>query len=126
MENILLLVIGGLLVAAAVAAIIIAIIKYKRSDNKKYHLDLDGNDTAFSGVKKCYYSGKKVRICYTMAATDTDYTFVVDGKTVPAGYEADKGFILSFVMPPKDAKVIVIEHNTMLPERPDKGTEEKQ
>ena len=117
MENLFMLIGGGVLIAAAAAAIIVAIIKYKHSDNNKYHLDFGGNDLGFKGVRKFYHAGNSVKIYYTMAATDTDYTFIVDGKTVPALYEDGKGFVLTFRMPPADAKVTVIERNTMLPDR---------
>ena len=61
-------------------------------------------------------AGEEVVIYYPMIATDTDYTFLVDGCYFRPDYQRDKGFILRFVMPDHDITIECKERNSMLPE----------
>ena len=61
-------------------------------------------------------AGEEVVIYYPMIATDTDYTFLVDGCYFRPDYRRDKGFILRFVMPDHDITIECKERNSMHPE----------
>ena len=79
-----------------------------------YVIDLKGEDFAFKNVKTTYKAGEQVVIYYDMIATDTNYTFYVDGQIYNPDYESDKGYIISFTMPEHDVAVEVESKNTML------------
>ena len=49
-----------------------------------------------------------------MIATDTDYSFWLDGAELSRDYDAKKGFILSFTMPEHDVTIHCSSRNTML------------
>ena len=53
-----------------------------------------------------------------MIATDTDYSFWLDGAELSRDYDTKKGFILSFIMPEHDVKLHCSSRNTMLREIP--------
>jgi hypothetical protein len=83
---------------------------------KKYKVMHDGG---FSSKKTAYRAGEKVTLYYEFIATDTDYTFLVDGSAVRPDFERSTGFIISFTMPDHDVTVKCIERNTMLPDGDD-------
>ncbi len=70
-------------------------------------------------VRTQYRAGEQVVLYYPMIATDTDYTFLVDGSAVRPDFERSTGFIISFTMPDHDVTVKCIERNTMLPDGDD-------
>lgn len=80
----------------------------------KYTLDLNGRDCEFKNAKKSYKAGERVTLYYFMIATDTNYSFFVDGAYFNPDYETDKGYIISFDMPDHDVVVDVHAKNSML------------
>lgn len=70
-------------------------------------------------VRTKYRAGEQVVLYYPMIATDTDYTFILDGTQIQPDYERSKGFIIYFTMPDHDVTVKCIERNTMLPDGDD-------
>ena len=83
---------------------------------KKYKVDYCGSKESFRGAKDSYRAGLEVTLRYPHIATDTDYTFYVDGKRVNPDYSDKDGFTIAFTMPAHDIRVRVEEKNTMLPE----------
>ena len=92
---------------------------------KKYRIDYAGKKYWFCAMTKSgkqiappeqARAGEEVVIYYPMIATDTDYTFLVDGCYFRPDYQRDKGFILRFVMPDHDITIECKERNSMLPE----------
>ena len=83
---------------------------------KKYAVDYGGQKTWFKNAKDSYRAGQTVTIYYDCIATDTDYTFYVDGTYFRPEYSDAKGFILTFRMPDHDITIRVEERNTMLPD----------
>ena len=79
---------------------------------KKYNLTADG---WFEGQKEKYYEGQKVELSFPYIATDTNYSFFIDGEPVYPPYEKDKGYVIRFAMPARDVTVSVTSQNTMLP-----------
>ncbi len=88
--------------------------------SKKYNVDYGDSKEAFRGAKDAYRAGQEVTLCYPHIATDTDYTFYVDGKRVNPDYSDKDGFTIAFTMPAHDIRVRVEEKNTMLPEPDEK------
>lgn len=81
--------------------------------NNNYKVDYRGQMDWFGGAKENYAEGTKVELSYSLIATDTDYTFYVDGQRVNAEWNANKGYIIRFTMPAHDIEVYCTAINTM-------------
>lgn len=99
----------------------------KQNTMALHSIDFCGQDYAYlnepydrnkepKSVRKEYYPGEPVVLYYPMIATDTDYSFILDGAQIRPDYETSKGFIIRFTMPDHDVKLQCIERNTMLPD----------
>lgn len=86
----------------------------------KYSVDYCGDKGSFRGAKDAYKAGQEVILNYPFVATDTNYTFYVDGQRVNPDYSEKDGFTIAFTMPAHDIRVQVEEKNTMLPEPDEK------
>ena len=78
-------------------------------------------DESFKGCKGLYSAGAKVTLYYDAIATDTNYSFFVDGESYNAQYSNDKGYIIEFTMPDHDVEVRVEAKNSMIYVSEDKG-----
>ena len=58
--------------------------------------------------------GERVRIYFPMVATDTNYTFYIDGLQIIPDYTHETGYIIEFTMPDHDVVISYNERNTML------------
>lgn len=81
---------------------------------KKYRVDYGGDKDFFKGAKDEYRAGEKVTVYYDLIATDTDYTFLLDGKRINPDYSENKGYIITFKMPEHDVKLTVESRNSMI------------
>ena len=61
---------------------------------------------------------------FDMIATDTNYSFTLDGAELMRDYDREHGFILRFTMPDHDVKLHCFSRNLMVIEKPQ--TERKQ
>lgn len=86
---------------------------------KKYKVDYCGQKFQYQNAKDQYRAGEKVTLYYFMIATDTDYSFSLDGAELSRDYDAQKGFVLSFTMPDHDVRLYCFSRNTMLRETPE-------
>ena len=66
---------------------------------KTYQVDYGGQKDFYQGAKDSYRGGQNVTLYYTFIATDTDYSFYLDGEYLSVGYDDSKGFIIQFTMP---------------------------
>ena len=80
---------------------------------KKYHVDYDGSKSSYKHAKDSYRAGKTVKVCFPHIATDTDYSFYLEGADLQQSYVEGKGIELSFVMPAHDVKLICKSRNSM-------------
>ncbi len=80
---------------------------------QKYSVDYNGRKSDFTGAKDCYRAGAAVTLYYSLIATDTDYTFRLEGAELEQDYSEEKGFILRFTMPAHNVKLIVESRNSM-------------
>ena len=64
-------------------------------------------------AKDSYRAGEQVTLIYPFIATDTDYSFSVDGADYKLNY-TDRGYELSFVMPDHEVSVNVSWRNSMM------------
>jgi len=81
---------------------------------KVCRVDYDGSKDDFTGAKDTYRAGSTVKLCYGLIATDTDYSFLIDGEPIRADWDEKKGYILRFTMPDHDVKLTVKSVNSML------------
>ena len=93
--------------------------------SKKYKVDYCGKKFEYRNAKDEYRAGEKVTLYYWMIATDTDYSFSLDGAELSRDYDTKKGFILSFVMPDHDVVLHCFSRNSMLREMPKEGYDEQ-
>ncbi|GEM_PF-419607 len=89
---------------------------------KKYKINFDGCKAGFRDPAECFRVGEAVRLCFDMIATDTNYTFLVDGEPFSPRYE-DHCYVLEFAMPDHDVTIKVNSRNVMLREFPPAETE---
>lgn len=81
---------------------------------KKYKVDYCGKKHEYKNAKDEYRAGEKVTLYYWMVATDTDYSFTLDGAELSRDYDTGKGFVLSFIMPEHDVELHCFSRNSML------------
>lgn len=79
---------------------------------KKYKVDYCGQKMAYSNAKDEYRAGEIVTLYFDMIATDTDYSFTLDGAQLMRDYDPKKGFVLSFTMPDRDVKLHCFSRNS--------------
>ncbi len=89
----------------------------------KYNVDYGGKKSSFDNARDSYAAGSKVTLYYSIIATDTDYSFYVDGEKINPDYEESKGYIIKFTMPEHDITVSVESRNSMeyIPEEDESG-----
>jgi hypothetical protein len=80
---------------------------------RKYAVDYGAQKDSFTGAKDRYREGEKVRLYFPYIATDTDYSFFLDGEELNPGYDESKGFIIEFTMPARDVTLSWKSQNSM-------------
>lgn len=101
-------------VAAAVLLIGGALMFGFSGCGKKYKVDYGTSKGAFDNAKDSYRAGQKVELYFSMIATDTDYSFYVDGQLVNPKYDNSKGYVIAFTMPEHDVRVGYKSVNSMI------------
>lgn len=81
---------------------------------KTYRVDYDGQKDFYEGAKDSYRAGKEVTLYYSLIATDTDYSFYIDGESINYEYDDRKGFVIRFKMPDHDVKLECRSVNSMI------------
>jgi hypothetical protein len=104
-----LVLLGVVLVAAGVIAAL-----FGGFSRKRYKVDYDGQMSCYTNARETYREGDRVVLYYNFIATDTNYTFTLDGAELERDYDEEKGFVLSFIMPGHDVKLVCNIRNTML------------
>ena len=80
---------------------------------KKYKVDYCGQEGCYSNAKMSYRAGEQVELYYELIATDTDYSFYLDGESINYQYDDQHGFVIKFIMPDRDVKLECVMKNTM-------------
>lgn len=78
-----------------------------------YNVDYHGQEDLFQGAKASYAEGTKVKLTYDLIATDTNYSFYVDGERANAEWK-DNAYVIEFIMPSHDIEVYCESKNTMI------------
>lgn len=80
----------------------------------KYRVDYNGQKEFLAGAKDLYKAGEEVRVCYNLIATDTNYSFFIDGKPFEPDFNKEEGYIIKFTMPEHDVSIQIKSRNSML------------
>ena len=68
----------------------------------------------YSNAKNTYKAGEEVELIFDLVASDTDYTFYLDGKIEGLDvHGTGNSFIIRFTMPDHDIKLDYSEKNSM-------------
>ena len=78
-----------------------------------HYVDYDGKKFAYRGARDAYRVGEKVTLYFNLIATDTEYTFYLDGEALTPEYDEKDGFKIQFTMPDRDVKLSCDAKNTM-------------
>ena len=78
-----------------------------------YKIDFNGRKECYSGARKSYREGETVHLEWRAVGTDTDYSFLLDGKPLKFRYEPEKGFIIEFTMPAHDVSIKAVVNRSM-------------
>lgn len=81
---------------------------------KKYKVDYCGQQSQYRGARDEYRAGAKVTLYYDLIATDTDYSFTLDGEPLNPGYDERRGYVIQFTMPDHDVTLQCISRNSMM------------
>ena len=79
-----------------------------------YHIDYNGEEFCYEKAPTDFRAGDKVKLYYTLIATDTDYAFYLDDERIHPDYDWQKGFIIEFTMPDHDVSLRVESYNLMV------------
>lgn len=83
------------------------------NDKGQYRVYYDSKDM-YTGAEDYFKPGKKVRLVMKIWATDTNYSFYVDGAEFKTSF--DEGYVIEFTMPENDVWVSHDSYNSMLPD----------
>ena len=100
--------------AVIVTAVIIIAIFITGCGKRSYKVDYCGAKDFYSNAKNTYKAGEEVELIFDLVATDTDYTFYLDGKSENLDvHGTGNGFVIRFTMPDHDVKLSYKEQNSM-------------
>jgi len=80
---------------------------------KKYQVDYSGGKALYRHARDSYRAGSTVTLYFDLIATDTDYSFLLDGEYLNFTYDQKKGFIIQFTMPNHDVTLECKTTNSM-------------
>ena len=99
----------------AILAIAALLVLTGCAGGEKYRVDYCGAKDCYRGAKDSYKAGTEVTVYFDLIASDTDYSFLLDGEPIDFDYDEKKGFIITFTMPAHDVTLDVSSVNSMLP-----------
>ena len=82
---------------------------------EKYRVDYCGIKDMYGKARDSYRAGTEVTLYFDLIATDTDYSFYLDGERIRFEYDEKKGFVIRFTMPEHDVKLECETVGSMLP-----------
>lgn len=97
----------------AVVGSVYKIINPTKENNSLYEIDYCGLDNFYEKAKSFYIEGELVILRYSLIATDTDYSFTLDGESVDYTYR-NGAFEICFKMPDHNVKLECHSVNTMI------------
>lgn len=111
-------IIGVLIFFVIVTAIVVFGLYLYNRDGREvlYKIDYDGCRDRFKDARSMHKAGQNVTVYYKekYIATDTDYSFYLDGERLNGTFVKGKGIKLSFTMPDHDVKLCCSAKNSMV------------
>ena len=92
----------------------VALLRRTEGEAHMYQVDYSGKQTFYLGARDAYPAGAEVKLYFDLIATDTDYTFLLDGERMNVDYDDSHGYVITFTMPEHDVKLECITRNTMV------------
>ena len=77
------------------ALVLMLLMGLSACSGEKYKVEYDYKG-AYVNAKDYYRAGSKVVLYYDLIATDTDYSFLLDGEHIPFTYDEKKGYVIEF------------------------------
>lgn len=112
------IIIGVLIFFVIVMAIVVfgLCLYYRDGQEVCYRIDYNGCRDRLKGARSMYKAGQTVTVYYKekYIATDTDYSFYLDGERLNGTFVKGKGMRISFVMPNHDVKLTCDAVNSMV------------
>ena len=106
-----------IVVLVVVILLVIAVFLISGCFRETYAVDYCGEIECYEGAKESYPAGAKVKLCYSFIASDTDYSFYLNGQPLKYDYDSNKGFVIQFTMPKHDVKLECVMNNSMVYEK---------
>ncbi len=112
------IIIGVLIFFVIVMAIVVfgLFLYYRDGQEVFYRIDYNGCRDRLKGARSMYKAGQTVTVYYKnkYIATDTDYSFYLDGERLNGTFVKGKGMKISFEMPSHDVKLTYDAVNSMV------------
>ena len=70
-----------------------------------YKVDYCGQKERYANAEDTYKPGTEVELYYKYIATDTSYSFYLDGERIDYDYDDYFGYIVTFTMPDHDVEL---------------------
>ena len=83
---------------------------------ERYKVDYNGQKDSYEGAKDSYRPGEEVELRFRYIATDSDYSFYLDGEKLNPDYSDKEGYIIRFTMPSRDVSLKYSVKNSMIQE----------
>lgn len=113
------LLIAGLIAVLAAAAVCVSGCS---GQGGRYRVDYDGAKRCYKYARNSYKAGEQVTLIFNWVATDTSYSFYLNGESPKVTYANNGrgGYQISFIMPAFDVKLECSSYNTMayVPDNP--------
>lgn len=78
-----------------------------------YAVEYD-HESWYENAEPAYAAGETVMLYVSVYATDTDYSFLLDGESLNYSFDDEKGMVVTFVMPDHPVKLECVTRNSML------------
>ena len=83
------------------------------AEKPKYKVDYCGQKYYYADAQDEYEAGAEVALYYGFVATDTDYSFFLDGERLNYGFDDQGGLWLRFIMPDRDVRLECVSRNRL-------------
>ncbi len=93
-------------ISAVIILVTVSMFAFSGCSETWYKVDYCGQKEYYENAQDSYKAGSKVELYYTMIATEYNYTFYLDGKSIGYDYDEVTGYyVISFVMPDHDVEL---------------------
>lgn len=102
------------IISAVIIALLLTMLFFYGCNKKTFSVDYCGQKDAYINARDKYTAGEKVEVYFNLIATDTNYSFYLDGESINPSYDVNKGYIIKFTMPEHNVKLKCESKNSML------------